>query len=181
MALITIQSWLVALPLDIPTGLVVGSFRELLEVSPITNSALASELDVAHSTVGRWAAAKTVPSLEEMSAAAEVIEARLAEIQERAGRARRILDAAQAAVAAREEGAGSKEKVKRLEAAQRRLVEVIQQEYPEGYAREVELYHEGVESYQMKEAERSARFHASPEIESTSTVTKKKKHSEKER
>ncbi len=71
-------------------------FEERLAELPMSHQELASQLRVAHSTVGRWARGQTRPSLEDMIAAIDVISERLRELQTRVNWTARVLQAVQA-------------------------------------------------------------------------------------
>ena len=91
-----IPEWERALGFYAPEA-VVEVFRQALQVMPLSHAELGQEMGVAQSTVTRWAGG-TQPSLETMIEAIGIIEARMAEVQERIDRAGRALRMAQEVV-----------------------------------------------------------------------------------
>ena len=67
--------------------------RELLSDLPLSQQELAAEIGVDASTVSRWAAGRTVPSVSELRAVHQVLESRLARLRARVEWGGQLLDA----------------------------------------------------------------------------------------
>jgi transcriptional regulator with XRE-family HTH domain len=74
---------------------VLKAFKGLLADLPMSQAELASQIGVAHTTVGRWARGQTTPALADMIRAVEAITNRLDDLKRRADRSESALKAIQ--------------------------------------------------------------------------------------
>ncbi len=97
-------------------------FKDFFALLPLSQTELAKALRVEQPTVSRWAAGKSVPELKLMQRVVEVVEARMAEIQEQMQLMRQVVNAAQdfaaglrlGGVARRKTGSLGRKKVTKL-------------------------------------------------------------------
>ncbi len=80
------------------------AFEDLLTDLPMSQTELASQIGVAHTTVGRWARGQTRPSLDHMIRAVNAIAERLEDLRRRVERTGSALQAVRATQQAWESG-----------------------------------------------------------------------------
>ena len=74
------------------------TLAEFLSDLPISQQDLARKLNVTQSTISRWSAGKSLPSIPQLRVIVDAVEQRIAFLQQRAQWARRLLDAQKALV-----------------------------------------------------------------------------------
>jgi len=86
-----VPTWYAATGLHGENGRVYKAFQEFLHNLPLSYTQLAGEVGVSQPAVSRWASDVTHPSLNEMSAAVDVVRSRLDEIRQQTERFSQIL------------------------------------------------------------------------------------------
>lgn len=86
-----VPTWYAATGLHGENGRVYEAFQKFLHNLPLSYTQLAGEVGVSQPAVSRWASDVTHPSLDEMSAAVDVVRSRLDEIRQQTERFAQIL------------------------------------------------------------------------------------------
>ena len=86
-----VPTWYAATGLHGENSRVYEAFQEFLHNLPLSYTHLAGEVGVSQPAVSRWASDVTHPSLDEMSAAVDVVRSRLDEIRQQTERFAEIL------------------------------------------------------------------------------------------
>ena len=86
-----VPTWYAATGLHGENARVYQAFQDFLHNLPVSYTRLAGDVGVSQPAVSRWASDVTHPSLEEMSAAVEVVRERLAEIGQQTTRFAEVL------------------------------------------------------------------------------------------
>jgi len=126
---VNIPRWQLAVG-STPSLAVEMEFKAVLNDLPMSHSALAEKLDIAQSTVSRWARGKTSPSLEQMVRTIDAVKDRLEELSERTDKAGRVIEAVQSATDAKtdeEQRAKVSELVKELGETFNQAIEQIEE------------------------------------------------------
>ena len=108
---------------------VTATVRALLQDLPMSHEELADRIGVAQSTVSRWAGG-TDPALDRYIAVVDAVAGRLAELQVRVERARKLLKAVEEAVEADDHylETGDKDDLKKTQAARKHVSELVAQD-----------------------------------------------------
>jgi len=86
-----VPAWYAATGLHGENARIYKAFQQFLHNLPLSYTHLAGEVGVSQPAVSRWASDVTHPSLDEMSAAVDVVRSKLDEIKEHTERFARIL------------------------------------------------------------------------------------------
>ena len=86
-----VPTWYAATGLHGENARIYEAFRQFLHNLPLSYTHLADEVGVSQPAVSRWASDVTHPSLDEMSAAVDVVRSKLDEIKEHTERFAKIL------------------------------------------------------------------------------------------